>query len=123
MDDILKSGRARQYDEQFKRLADTFQVDVAGLAREFWDHGSRAELEFKKAKISNQVAWSRALAKTSAAAARARHPVINLQVALAEYVCISASDSIIEHDFSRIKKVLGEHRLNAKEDVDRVPLG
>lgn len=116
VDELLRHGRTTIYDESLTRLSTTFSVDVAALQREFWDLGARAKVEYKHAKCTIQEAWERAVARTSSSGGRQRHPVENLQIVLAEYVCISCSDSIIEHDFSRLKQLFGEHRLNAKED-------
>jgi hypothetical protein len=114
--ELLRHGRTKMYDEPLKRLATTFNVDVAELQREFWGLGARAKVEHTQAKCSIQLAWETAVARTSSSDGRARHPIDNLKIVLAEYACISCSDSIIEHDFSRLKKLFGEHRLNAKED-------
>ncbi len=118
VDDLIRHGRTKQYDSRLARLASTFGVCEVGLRQEFWDYGSRAVLHFESTHCTNAAAWHWALSGSSSLAARKRHPAANLAVVLAEYVCISASDSIIEHDFSRVKQLLGEHRLNAKEESE-----
>jgi hypothetical protein len=118
VDELIRHGRTTQYDPLLARLASTFGVSEIGLRQEFWDYGSRAALHFESTHCTNAAAWHWALSGSSSPAARKRHPASNLAVVLAEYVCISASDSIIEHDFSRVKQLLGEHRLNAKEESE-----
>jgi hypothetical protein len=118
VDDLIRNGRTKQYDSRLARLASTFGVCEVGLRQEFWDYGSIAVLHFESTHCTNAVAWQWALSGSSSAAARKRHPTTNLAVILAEYVCISASDSIIEHDFSRVKQLFGEHRLNSKEESE-----
>jgi hypothetical protein len=118
VDELIRHGRTKQYDPLLARLAGTFGVDEVGLRQEFWDYGSKAALHFESTRCTNAVAWQWASSSSSSTAARKRHPASNLEVVLAEYVCISASDSIIEHDFSRVKQLLGEHRLNAREEAE-----
>ena len=117
--DLMRHGRTTQYDEQLGRLGNAFNVDTPSLINEFFDLGDHAHAYFAtKNKCSNLDAWKWALASTSLPAARKRHPAEHLQQVLAEYACMSASDSIIEHDFSRVKHLLGEQRLHLKEDVE-----
>lgn len=118
VDELVKRGRTKQFDGTLIRLANTFAVDEIGLHQEFWDYGSRAAIHHERTGCTNVDAWAWALKASSASAARKRHPASNLEVVLAEYVSISASDSIIEHDFSRVKKMLGEHKLNCKDGAE-----
>ena len=118
VEELVRHGRTKQYDPPLARLASTFGVGEVGLRQEFWDYGSKASLHFESTHCTNAMAWQWALATSSSSAARKRHPASNLDVVLAEYVCISASDSVIEHDFSRVKRLLGEHRLNASEEAE-----
>lgn len=84
----------------------------------FFDIGDLAASHLQKTKCCNQTAWEWALASTSSSAARKRHPVSNLEVVLAEYVCMTSSDSIIERDFSRLKLIMGDHRLTGKDGFE-----
>ena len=117
---VLKRGGGHEdkFDKDLKNLAHAFNVNEVGLLQEFWDYGGRAAIRYKQTSCSNISAWESALQATSRLEARKRHPCSNLEVVLAEYICISCSDSIIEHDFSRVKKLLGEHRLNCKEETE-----
>jgi hypothetical protein len=106
VDELIRHGRTKQYDPLLARLAGTFGVDEVGLRQEFWGYGSKASIHFELTSCTNAAAWQWALASSSSSAARKRHPASNLDIVLTEYVCISASDSVIEHDFSRVKRLL-----------------
>ena len=116
--ELIRHGRTKQFDDDLGRLATAFSVDPRGLTNEFFDLGDRAHVYFDKAKCSNLQAWQWAMSSTSLPLARKRHPIDNLQHVLAEYSCMSASDSCIERDFSRVKSLLGEQRLNIAEDTE-----
>ena len=54
---------------------------------------------------------------TSSPAARKRHPAHYLELVVAAYAGLTSSDSIIERDFGRVKKLFGEHRLNCNDQT------
>ncbi len=118
--EVLKSsGLPTQFDVPLKRLAGAFQVEWTALKQEFFDIGSIALSRIKEMQSENLDAWVWALARAASSfASRQRHPVSNLEVVLAEYACMSSSDSVIERDFSRMKWLLSEQQLNASTMVE-----
>lgn len=118
LDKIIQKGRSDKFNNDLQNLARAFNVNEVGLTQEFWDYGARASIHHDKTDCSNVAAWQWAHKASSSAAARKRHPVSNLELVLAAYVSMSSSDSIIEHDFSRVKKLLGESRLHCKDGTE-----
>ena len=117
--ELTRHGRTKCYSEQLGRLANAFDVDTPSLISEFFDLGDFAYARhMTKESSSNLDAWIWALASTESPAARRRHPAEHLQDVLAAYACMSSSDSIIEHDFSRVKYLLGEQRLHIKGNME-----
>ena len=116
--DYHRHGRPDHFDDALARVANSVAVNKDGLINEFFDLGRFARNHFKQVRCSNLDAWSWALRSTSTTEARKRHMASNLEVALAFYACISASDSIIEQNFSRIQHLLGEQRLNAADESE-----
>ena len=117
--EVRHRGRTKRYDELLRRLGSTFGVDTPSLVNEFFDIGGFAFAYFVENECSNLDAWAYALKSfSSTAQARKRHPAEHLKVVLAEYACISASDSIIESDFSRVKKLLTENRLCLTKELE-----
>eukprot|EP00435_Cladocopium_sp_Y103_P013331 s1331_g3.t1 len=102
-----------QCSEPLSRVASALDLDLEELISEYLDLGSIALAFWKKQKqtCSNLECWQHAINATSNSAARRRHPISSLSVALANYACMTASDSVIERDFSRFKHILGEKRL------------
>ena len=88
------------------------------MIEQFWDNVPRAHARFKATGCSYMMAWKWSLDSTSKKDARLRHPSDALATALAEYACTSSSDSIIEHNFSRVKSALGENRLNGAPEYE-----
>ena len=104
--------------EPLERLASTFRVDPVMLCEQFCDHGAVAAARFKDTGCGNLEAWQHALRVTSSTAARSRHPACQLEVVLAEYAAMTSSDSIIERDFSRVKRILSDQQLHAGPGVE-----
>lgn len=113
---IRQDGLPTVFDDAFHRLAGVFGVNATELKQEFFDIGSIALARFHDAGCANVEAWAWAMDATSASvASRRKHPVGNLELVVSEYACMSASDSVIERDFSRIKAILREQQLNGSE--------
>ena len=113
---IRQDGLPTVFDDAFHRLAGVFGVNATELKQEFFDIGSIALARFHDAGCTNVGAWAWAMDATSASvASRRKHPVGNLELVMSEYACMSASDSVIERDFSRIKAILREQQLNGSE--------
>ena len=117
---IKQEDFSQKFDAQLERAANSLELDMQGLKQEFFDLGQIAYGHWKEHRptCSNLDRWKSALAKTSSAAARRQHPVDNLEVALAHYATLSASDSVLERDFSRMKHTLGEKRLQCDQIVE-----
>ena len=106
--------------EALTRVASALGLDLEELISEYLDLGSIA-LAFwkeKKRRCSNLECWRHAINSTSNSAARRRHPINSLSVALVNYGCMTAADSVIERDFSRFKQILGETRLQCQVLVE-----
>lgn len=118
-EDLKAHGRSSKFDLHLQRLANCFKVDWTCLKNQFFDIGSIARTHQQESDCDNLEAWQQSLKKTSSAAARSRHPVDCLEQVLAEYACMSASDSIIERDFSRVKALLGDriHTMEAENHI------
>ncbi|CAJ1418007.1 unnamed protein product [Effrenium voratum] len=109
-----------QCSEALRRVASSLQLDLEELISEYLDLGSIA-LAFwrnQNRERSNLQCWQHAIDSTSSSAARRRHPVNSLAVALAHYGCMTSSDSVVERDFSRVKHVLGEKRLQCAIEAE-----
>ena len=109
--DITSYTLPNLYDEEFMRLAGAFGVDEKAVKREFFSIIPFAQQRKSRLKCSNLEAWRLAIRDTC----RVRHPADSLLRVLTEYATISASDSIIERDFSRVKHWLGECKLTCPE--------
>ncbi|CAK0889058.1 unnamed protein product [Prorocentrum cordatum] len=116
--DFRRHGRPKHFDESLGRIASSIGLSLEGLISEYFDSGRFARSHFLQKKSSNLEAWRWALRSTSSAASRKRHVASNLEMALVVYSCFTSSDSIIEHNFSRIQSFLGDQRLNAAETVE-----
>ncbi|CAE7607080.1 ngoBIM [Symbiodinium sp. CCMP2592] len=113
-----RHGLPTKFDEPLQRLASAFHLDKDLLKLEFFDLGAIAVAHFREKECSNLDGWKWALKVTASPAARAKHPVDNLQILLAHYAAMSSSDSIIERDFSRVQKLLSEQQLHAEVAVE-----
>ncbi|CAK8989859.1 Uncharacterized protein SCF082_LOCUS2000, partial [Durusdinium trenchii] len=120
--EIQKQGCSQRFDEQLTRLAWSLldMEDMSQLKDEYFDLGQIAYAHWLASgkTASNLECWQVALGKTSSTAARMRHPAEHLQIALAHYATISATDSVIERNFSKVKDVLRENRLQCEALVE-----
>ena len=87
---------------------------MLALKAQFFDHGERAHRHFKTDRLSNTEAWSKSIAQTSGAAARARHPIDAIGPVISEYYATAAAGSVIERNFGRLKNILANIAISQK---------
>lgn len=110
----LMSALDLECSEALRRVASALGLDLEELISEYLDLGAIALAFWKDRRKAclNLECWKHAINATSNTASRRRHPINSLSVALANYGCMTCSDSVIERDFSRFKHILNDKRLH-----------
>ena len=90
--------------EAIRRLSSSFDVDEGVFLSQFADIGSLAHARWQKTQCVNLDAWVWAMQVTGSRASRMRHPADQLSIVLSRYSAMTASDSVLERDFSRLQR-------------------
>lgn len=94
----------------FRRLAQSFNVDLFELVAQYNDHFGLANRAKMLSGCSNHDAWRDALQKTQRHSKKS-HPAGALVPVLQRYLCYTVSTAKVEQSFSKLKRVLGEQCL------------
>jgi hypothetical protein len=117
----VSAQRTAHVADQLKRLTDAFNIDDAGLVDQFEEHVRIAQTEMSMSPHEPAAeAWRRALQKTGAnSRTRRSFPATALLPVLQRFVVAPGSTAGIEQNFSKLKRILGEHWNGSEHAEER----
>ena len=109
-------------DENFKRLAMFFHVDLGAFVAQFRAHLPAALQKFRDARCSNAEAWHHSVFEnTRWKYTLENHPASELVTILLRYSTFAVSTARVEQHFSQVKRVLGERGgTNSTDDTENM---